>query len=113
SLILRSLCTGDIAFFEASMAVMSNTSIVNARQLIHDEGRLGLKTLYGHTSLPLHLYPAFRVAFDVAPEAEFDGGENDRQRFAARVIERILTQFDDLAADDLDYLLTKLNQIAA
>ncbi|HVI91210.1 MAG TPA: DUF2336 domain-containing protein [Dongiaceae bacterium] len=113
SLILRALCTGDLAFFEASLAVLSNTSLVNARLLIHDEGRLGLKTIYGHTSLPLHLYPAFRVAFDVAREAEMDGGENDRQRFATRVIERILTQFDDLAAEDLDYLLTKLNQLAA
>ena len=113
SLILRALCTGDLAFFEASMAVLSNTPIVNARMLIHDEGRLGLKTLYGRTSLPLHLYPAFRVAFDVARETEHDGGENDRQRFAVKVIERILTQFDDLAADDLDYLLTKLNQLAA
>jgi uncharacterized protein (DUF2336 family) len=113
SLILRALCTGDLTFFEASLAVLSNTSLVNARLLIHDEGRLGLKTIYGHTSLPLHLYPAFRVAFDVARETEMDGGENDRQRFAAKVIERILTQFDDLAAEDLDYLLTKLNQLAA
>lgn len=113
SLILRALCTGDLAFFEASLAVLSNTSIVNARVLIHDEGRLGLKTLYNRTSLPVHLYPAFRVAFDVARETELDGGENDRQRFAMKVIERILTQFDDLAADDLDYLLTKLNQLAA
>jgi uncharacterized protein (DUF2336 family) len=113
SLILRALCTGDLAFFEASLATLSNTSIVNARLLIHDEGRLGLKTLYHRTSLPLHLYPAFRVAFDVARETEHDGGENDRQRFAVKVIERILTQFDDLAADDLDYLLSKLNQLAA
>ena len=49
----------------------------------------------------------------LAREAEMDGGENDRQRFAVKVIERILTQFDDLAAEDLDYLLTKLNQLAA
>jgi uncharacterized protein (DUF2336 family) len=113
SLMLRALCTGDLAFFEASLAVLSNTSIVNARLLIHDEGRLGLKTIYGHTSLPSHLYPAFRVAFDVAREAELDGGENDRQRFVAKVIERVLTQFDDIATEDLDYLLTKLNQLAA
>jgi hypothetical protein len=49
----------------------------------------------------------------VAREAELDGGENDRQRFVAKVIERILTQFDDIATEDLDYLLTKLNQLAA
>jgi uncharacterized protein (DUF2336 family) len=113
SIILRALCTGDLAFFEASLAVLSNTAIVNARILIHDEGRLGLKTIYAHTNLPANLYPAFRVAFDVAREADYDGGEKDRQRFAVRVIERILTQFDDLEADDLDYLLSKLNQLAA
>ncbi|MDY0883515.1 DUF2336 domain-containing protein [Dongia soli] len=113
SLILRTLCTGDIAFFEASLAVLSNTAIVNARLLIHDEGRLGLKTIYAHTSLPQNLYPAFRVAFDVAREADYDGGDEDRRRFAAKVIERILTQFEDLAAEDLDYLLSKLNQLAA
>jgi uncharacterized protein (DUF2336 family) len=113
SLILRALCTGDIAFFEASLAILSNTSLVNARLLIHDEGRLGLKTIYAHTSLPQNLYPAFRVAFDVARETDYDGGAQDRQRFAAKVIERILTQFEDLAAEDLDYLLKKLNQLAA
>ncbi len=113
SIILRALCTGDVAFFEASLAVLSNTPIVNARVLIHDDGRLGLKTIYAHTSLPANLYPAFRVAFDVARETDYDGGEKDRQRFAVKVIERILTQFDDLAAEDLDYLLSKLNQLAA
>lgn len=113
SLILRALCMGDLAFFEASMAILTNTSIVNARTLIHDEGELGLKSLYSHTSMPWNLYPAFRVACDVAREAQHDGGENDRKRFAGKVIERILTQFEDMNAEDLDYLLNKLNQLAA
>lgn len=113
SLILRALCTGDLSFFEASVSVLANAPIVNARTLIHDNGRLGLWSIYMRTGLPERLYPAFRVAVDVARETSYDGGERDSERRACRVIERILTQYEDLGQDNLDYLLRKLNQIAA
>ncbi len=113
SLILRALCLGDVGFFEASMAVLSNTQIVNARALIHDEGMLGLQSLYGRSGLPAQLYPAFRVALDMVRSAEYDGGEKDRERFASKVIERVLTQYEDMGSENLDYLLKKLKQLAA
>ena len=113
SLVLRALCLGDLGFFEASLAVLSNTSIVNARALIHDEGKLGLQSLYARTSLPTALYPAFRVAFDMVRSTEYDGGDKDRERFASKVIERVLTQYEDMDAENLDYLLKKLRQLAA
>jgi uncharacterized protein (DUF2336 family) len=113
SLILRALCLGDIGFFEAGLAVLSNTPIVNARALIHDEGKLGLQSLYARTDLPTALYPAFRTAFDMVRATEYDGGEKDRERFASKVIERVLTQYEDIDAENLDYLLKKLRQLAA
>ena len=113
SLILRTLCTGDLTFFEASLAVLANMTIISARVLIHDEGKLGLQSIYQRTPLPANLYPAFRVAFDVARETQYDGGENDRQRFSSRVIERVLTQFEDIGNDNLEYLMKKLKQLAA
>ena len=113
SLILRTLCTGDLTFFEASLAVLANMTIVSARMLIHDEGKLGLQSIYQRTPLPANLFPAFRVAFDVARETQYDGGENDRQRFSSRVIERVLTQFEDIGNDNLEYLMKKLKQLAA
>ncbi len=36
TLMLRALCTGDIAFFEAAMAVKGNVPIANAQILIHE-----------------------------------------------------------------------------
>ena len=42
---------------------------------------------------------------------EFDGGERDRERYRSRVITRILTQFEDLPQEDLDYLLDKLGDV--
>jgi uncharacterized protein (DUF2336 family) len=113
SLILRALCTGDLGFFEAAIAVLSNAPIVNARTLIHDKGRLGLWSIYMRTGLPERLYPAFRVAVDVARETRHDSGARGNERRVSRVIERILTQYEDLGQDNLDYLLKKLGQIAA
>ena len=49
----------------------------------------------------------------MARETEYDGGANDRARFSARVIERVLTQFEDIGNDNLDYLMKKLKQLAA
>lgn len=113
SLLLRALCMGDMAFFEAGMSVLARTPIVNARMLIHDEGTLGLKSLYLRSGLPERFYPAFRVAVDVVDENETDARDEDRRRYICRMIERILTQFEDIGQDNLDYLLGKLNQYAA
>lgn len=111
SLVLRSVCTGDLLFFEVSMAVMANVPIVNARILIHDAGRLGLKSLYAKTSLPPRLLPAFRTAIDVISETPMEDRENGREVYSARVIERILTQYQDMGQDDMAYLVDKLGDL--
>ncbi|HME25934.1 MAG TPA: DUF2336 domain-containing protein [Acetobacteraceae bacterium] len=110
-LVLRALCLGDLAFFEVAMAVMAKVPVTNARILIHDAGPNGLASLYGKAGMPPRLLPAVRVAVDVVRGTEFDGGERDRERYRSRVITRILTQFEDLPQEDLDYLLDKLGDV--
>jgi uncharacterized protein (DUF2336 family) len=110
-LVLRALCLGDMAFFEAAMAVMAMVPVTNARILIHDAGPKGLVSLYERAGMPPRLLPAVRVAVDVVRGTEFDGGERDRERYRSRVIIRILTQFEDLPQEDLDYLLDKLGDV--
>jgi hypothetical protein len=61
--------------------------------------------------MPPRLLAAVRVALDVVRGTEFDGGERDRERYRSRVITRILTQFEDLPQEDLDYLLDKLSDM--
>jgi uncharacterized protein (DUF2336 family) len=113
TLLLRSLCSGDIAFFEAAMSVLSGVPIINARLLIHDQGALGMQSIYQYAHLPLDLFPAFRAAFDVARDMDYDGGDRDRQRFAAKVIERVLTRLEQLDQRNADYLMNRLQQLAA
>ena len=117
SLLLRALCMGDVGFFERAVARLSNIPLKNARLLIHDQGPLGLESIYIKSNLPARWLPAFRAAIDLADEADYDGGPNDRARYVERMVERMLTQFEDptsrLDREDIDYLMAKLEQVAA
>lgn len=113
SLVLRALCMGDVRFCEDAMAEVAGISAERAALLIHDGGPLGLKAIYKKCSFPESMYPAFRVALDMIHETDFDGLPNDRERFAARVIERILTKYQEIETSDLDYLLAKLGKLRA
>lgn len=110
-LILRALCTGDIAFFEAAIAIRGDVPLANAQLLIHDRSRKGLAALYAKAGMPESLYPVVRTAIEVVDETGFDGDERDLERFRARVISRVLTTVDNLDPVEADYLVAKLGSV--
>jgi uncharacterized protein (DUF2336 family) len=111
TLMLRALCTGDIAFFEAAMAVRGDVPIGNAQILIHDPSHLGLAALYRKAVMPEHLFEAICAAVEVVDETGFDGDPRDLERFRARVISRVLTLTDSIDPEDADYLVDKLGDV--
>jgi uncharacterized protein (DUF2336 family) len=86
TLMLRALCTGDIAFFEAAMAVKGDVPVANARILIHEPGRRGLGALYRKAAMPENLFEAICAAIDAVHETGFDGKARDLERFRARIL---------------------------
>ena len=117
SLLLRSICMGDVNFFERAIGRLADLPLQNARILIHDQGPLGLESIYMKADLPKRLFPAFRAGIELVRETDYDSGTNDRSRFIERMLERILTQFEDpqsrMTEEDIDYLMGKLEQVAA
>jgi uncharacterized protein (DUF2336 family) len=111
TLMLRALCSGDIAFFEAALAVVGDVPLANAQVLIHDPSRQGLAALYRKAALPKRLLGAVRAAVEVVDETGFDGNPRDLERFRARVITRVLTTVESLDAADADYLVDKLGDV--
>ena len=108
---------GDMNLFETALARLAGVPIQSARVLTHDKGPLGLESIYLRAGLPEALFAAFRAAVDVAAETDYDYGANDRARYIERMLERILTQGQDpserLGDDDIEYLMTKLLELAA
>ena len=111
SLILRALCTGDIAFFEAAMAIKGEVPLENAQILIHEASRRGLAALYRKAAMPEALFVAVRAAIDVVDELRFDGEARDLERFRARMISRVLTLVETLDTADADYLVDRLGDL--
>jgi len=115
SIILRALCVGDMPFFETAVSILADVPIGNARVLIHDEGDLGLRSLYDKAGLPRALYVAFRSAVDLNIGAEAERTDDDPEQLMRKMLERVLTVPDDEAevyADaDVEYLLAKFNKI--
>ena len=112
NLVVRALCTGDIAFFEAAMATMAGIPVENARILVHDPGQIGLDQLYRRAGMPSALLPMIRAAVDVVDETRFDGQPHDLERFRTRVITRVLTRdAEPTDPGDSDYLLEKLGDM--
>jgi hypothetical protein len=53
----------------------------------------------------------------VAGDTDYDGGEDDQERFRRRMLERIITNFVQpcqvMGEDNIEYLLARLSQIDA
>ncbi|WP_084399982.1 DUF2336 domain-containing protein [Henriciella aquimarina] len=109
SLIMRALCIGHMRFVEQALAELSGVPYNRVWLMIHDAGPRGLAAIFDRAGLPRKLLPAFKAAVNVFHETELDGGPNDKARFRARMIERVLTQFQAIPKEDLDYLLDKLD----
>ncbi|MEH6631059.1 MAG: DUF2336 domain-containing protein [Halopseudomonas aestusnigri] len=114
SLVLRALCSGDMMFFECSMAELAGIQLTNAQALIHDDGQLGLKSLYNKAGMLMAYYPFVKAAINLYRDMEYSGDGNDREAFASRLLERLLTVFElpdqELSPNEIEYLVAKLQQ---
>lgn len=113
TIMLRAACMGEMRFVEASLALLTSLPEPRVWRLVHDEGPLGFRAIYARAGLPEVLFPAFRVALDVYHETEFPSGPEARSHFRRQMLERILTQYEDLEAKDLDFMLNRLGRLSA
>jgi uncharacterized protein (DUF2336 family) len=104
SVILRSLCIGDLRFFETAIAKLVGIPPSNARILLLDPGPLGFKALYESAQLPESFYPAVKVMLRLALE-ETEYGTYRNNDFCQRMVERITGGGFDKEIPYMDTLL--------
>lgn len=105
SLVMRSLCIGDMGFFEAAVARLAGVPRVNARILMFDSGMLGFKAIYEKARMPEGFYDAIHTLLRLSLE-ETGYGRLRREDFRQRVIARVQSAGYDRSIENMQYLLT-------
>lgn len=112
SVIVRAACTGEMRFFEEAMACLAGIEYEKTWVLIHDKGTLGFKALFERAGLPKELYMACRIAVNVYHEIEQEFAHDGDAEFSRKMLQMVLTQYEDLEGEDLEFLLGRLSSEA-
>ena len=112
SLVVRSICMGDLKFFEYALVYLSNTPIMEVRKILFNNNMdFMVRNLLRKAYIPKSMFPAVFSALKVIKDIRFDYKKNDSRTFAHKVIERILSYGsagEDLSEDDVNYLVSKI-----
>jgi len=111
SFLMRAVCLGHVEFVEYALAELARLPHQRAWLLLHDAGPLGLRTLFDRAGLPSRLFAPFRAAIELHHQLQEEGIGFDAAAFRKRMVERVLTLFQAIPKDDMDYLLEKLDQV--
>lgn len=109
SVIIRSLCIGDLRFFEAAIARRVGIPTSNARILILDPGPLGFRALYESCGLPADFYEAIHTMLRIAFE-ETEYGNYRTTDFGARMVERLTAEGYAAKVPNMDSMLTMIGR---
>jgi uncharacterized protein (DUF2336 family) len=104
SIVIRSLCVGDLRFFEHAMAELTDVPLDNVRRLMLDAGPNGFKALYRLSPLPPAYYDAVKKLLDLALDATHNGHEHPED-FSKRMIDNIISNGYDLSIEYMPLLL--------
>lgn len=113
NLVVRSICMGDLKFFEYALVYLSNTPIIEVRKILFNTSvDFMIRNLLRKAYIPKTMFPAVFSALKVISEIRFDCRRNNRKSFAHKVIERILTYSpnnEELSEEDISYLVSKIS----
>lgn len=112
SLVLRAACIGKMDFVEEALALLAKMPLPMVHNMMFGRGAMGLKAIYMKAGLPGAMFSPVRVAVDVYRELRDEMDLSHDGRFGRRMIERILTQYEEFSDDDKRYLLSMLRRYA-
>lgn len=110
SLLLRSLCTGNLEFVMHAIAARTMLSLDYVHRQFLDSVPDELETLWRRADLPAKLLPIAKSAIAVLLQTQADGAKWDATYLRRRITQRMITGADPLAiefsAEDIEYLVT-------
>jgi uncharacterized protein (DUF2336 family) len=100
SMIVRAACLGQMQVVERALVHLAGVPLARARELMRGNGLLGFKSLHVKSGLPQSCYGILRAACDVKDAEMEEGIELDPEAFGRRLIEILMTQYEDMPVKD-------------
>jgi uncharacterized protein (DUF2336 family) len=116
---IYALCMGNMNIFEVKIARLTQTPVINIRQLIKDSSNKGFRVLYKRAGLPDDLVEASEVLVIALRNLEEEFGDGRKSLSIARLISsnlsreiiKIVQNTDDVK--NLDYIMSLVNHYAS
>ncbi len=111
SVVIRSLCIGDLRFFETAIAKRVGIPVSNARILLIDPGPLGFKALYDSSGLMPSFYEAIHTMLRAALD-ETEYGNYRTNDFGAVMVNKMRKAGYDRTIENMETLLQMVSRAA-
>src|SRR5436853_3455480 len=111
-LVLRSLLSGNLDFFEQALSELTGLPPSRVSALLHDRRGAGFKAVYDRAGLPASVYPAFHAAIHAMHEIGLQAEPGGNTRLRRRMVERVLTSCAGMPAGEVEPLMTLLRRYA-
>jgi uncharacterized protein (DUF2336 family) len=98
ALIIRAACLGEMRVVEASLAHLAGYAPTRAAALMYS--RSGMKSMVAKGGLPASCSGILQAYADVVLEAREEGLNLSRESFGRRVLEALMTRYENLSAHD-------------
>ena len=114
SLLLRALCAGNVEFFAAAMSVLSRIPIPRLGAMIYDRQLTAFRAAYRRSGLPERAFGAFATAIKTCSQYSGESVDRDRRsRYTKRIVDEVLTRYENGGGDEMSELMTILRRFAA
>lgn len=100
ALVMRACCRGQMPVVERAMAWLSSMSLRHIHGLIEGNSRIPLKAMFSASGLPKSTYPMVRASIDVWREGRAAGEAMAPEQFSRRIVEALMTRYEDIPAPD-------------
>lgn len=108
SIVLRSLCVGDLRFFQYALARLAGVPFLKAKSLMQDRSEKGFKALYRAANMPMGAFEAVKVVLIMAIE-ETEDGKKMPDNYQRRMMERIYEEGYTNTIENMSYIMGVLS----
>jgi uncharacterized protein (DUF2336 family) len=100
ALIVRSASMGEMGVVEAALMHLTGYNHARARELMYGRSAIGFKSIFKKSGLPQSCFGILKAACEVSIEAKEEGLPVDAEAFGRRVLEALMTRYENMGSTD-------------